>query len=466
MNNNNTSGNNPASPPPPPGESPYTQPPAYGQPDYQAPPVQETPAEEFADKTWDDVRAQSTAEKEAGYAPGEEPAVAYEEHDGPAVINTGTGAEDGLTKCERCGSTEISLNVAKGMLRCHYCRHEWQEASAVETFNLDTPISELDGITIGSGSAAIVPGTDQVISFKCSACGAEVVIDTEHAMQARCHWCRNTLSMNEQMPNGAVPDAVLPFSLPKEEAVRLIGDFVKSRRFFANRKFTEQFNAGNVIGVYLPYLIVDVNAKMFLAGQGEHEVRRYTVGSDNNKRTVYDADVFQVSRQFDLHVDDLTIESSSDKYNIDTGKNTNNIINSIMPFDTKNIVRFDANYLSGFSSQRRDTDVDNVTELVLTQTRDIGRHKMLPTLRHYDRGVRWEQEGFEVVGQRWVSAHLPVWLYSYYETKRSGKRLLHYIAVNGRTGETMGSIPINNRRLLIASAIAQVFGTIAAILLL
>lgn len=91
---------------------------------------------------------------------------------------------------------------------------------------------------------------------------------------------------------------------------------------------------------------------------------------------------------------------------------------------------------------------------------------MLPTLRHYDRGVRWEQEGFEVKGQRWVSAYLPVWLYSYYEEKRNGKKLLHYIAVNGRTGETMGSIPINNRRLLIASAIAQVFGTIAAVLFL
>ena len=44
------------------------------------------------------------------------------------------------------------------------------------------------------------------MTFKCTGCGAEVVIDTNHSTQARCHWCRNKLSMNQQVPNGAVPD--------------------------------------------------------------------------------------------------------------------------------------------------------------------------------------------------------------------------------------------------------------------
>ena len=53
--------------------------------------------------------------------------------------------------------------------------------------------------------------------FKCSSCGAEVVIDTAESTQARCHWCRSFLSVNQQIPNGSVPDAVLPFSVKKEE---------------------------------------------------------------------------------------------------------------------------------------------------------------------------------------------------------------------------------------------------------
>jgi hypothetical protein len=57
-----------------------------------------------------------------------------------------------------------------------------------------------------------------------------------------------------------------------------------------------------------------------------------------------------------------------------------------------------------------------------------------------------------------------VWLYSYYEKKSNGNELLHYIAVNGRTGETMGSIPVNMGRLFAAACVAEVFGIIATIL--
>ncbi|WP_435299970.1 TFIIB-type zinc ribbon-containing protein [Timonella sp. A28] len=382
----------------------------------------------------------------------------------PTVINTGNGGTDGFVKCERCGSTDVGFSVTKALLFCKYCRHEWQSENAVDAYQLNSPISELVGIHIGSGSAALIPGTDQVMTFKCSGCGAEVVIDTQHALQSRCHWCRQTLSVQEQIPNGAVPDAVLPFALPKEAAVQRIKEFVNKRKFFALRKFKAEFNAENVIGVYLPYMIVDINAKMSLGGVGEVKLRSYRVGSGDDARTVYDADVYQISRQFDLHIDDLTVESSFDKGNINNRTNTNNIINAIMPFDTQNIVKFDPNYLAGFSSEKRDTNVEDLSDLAALQASDVGRSLAHHTLQRYDRGVRWEQERFNVVGERWISAYLPVWIYSYYHKKSSGQALLHYIAVNGRTGETMGSVPINTKRLLVASAIAQLIGTIAFVL--
>jgi hypothetical protein len=72
----------------------------------------------------------------------------------------------------------------------------------------------------------------------------------------------------------------------------------------------------------------------------------------------------------------------------------------------------------------------------------------------YDRGVRWEQEGLDVHGTRWVSMYLPVWLYSY----QSGSGgMLHYIAVNGRTGETMGSVPVQHWKLMVAALTVGTF---------
>jgi hypothetical protein len=64
--------------------------------------------------------------------------------------------------------------------------------------------------------------------------------------------------------------------------------------------------------------------------------------------------------------------------------------------------------------------------------------------------VRWEAERLEVRGTRWVSMYLPVWLYSYYH-EENGRGMVHYIAVNGRTGETMGSVPVARGRLLLAA---------------
>ena len=82
------------------------------------------------------------------------------------------------------------------------------------------------------------------------------------------------------------------------------------------------------------------------------------------------------------------------------------------------------------------------------------------TLKFYDRGVRWDQEHLDVVGERWLTAYLPVWLYSYHEKRAGGKEFLHYVAVNARTGETMGSVPLNQPKLLAVSALVEVLGII------
>ncbi|WP_203457381.1 hypothetical protein [Mycolicibacterium sp. CBMA 361] len=219
------------------------------------------------------------------------------------------------------------------------------------------------------------------------------------------------------------------------------------------------------MGVYLPYLIIDFNTSVEFMGVGEHTTRSYSVQIDDDRsETRYDYDSFQVARNFDLYIDDLTIESAADKRDFHTDRNTNNIINSIMPFDTKNAVRYDPNYLSGFTSQRRDLDVSAMIEPARVQAQDIGRYRAAETLDFYDRGVRWDEQNIWVHGERWVSAYLPVWLYSYFERKSSGKELLHYIAVNGRTGETMGSVPINTTRLWVASGVAELCGLAATIM--
>nr|MBP6079550.1 TFIIB-type zinc ribbon-containing protein [Xanthomonadales bacterium] len=190
-----------------------------------------------------------------------------------------------------------------------------------------------------------------------------------------------------------------------------------------------------------------------VAGHGEIKTREYTQGSGDKKVTYYDADVYQVDRHVDFTVDDLTLESSGERGNLDTRTNTNNIINTILPFDTKNAVKWNASYLSGHSTEKRDRDVEQLRPRLEDQLLSIARAQVKASVNRYDRGVRWEQERLDVHGTRWVSMYLPVWLYSYHQPGSNGG-MLHYIAVNGRTGETMGSVPVQQWKLLLAALTA------------
>jgi DNA-directed RNA polymerase subunit RPC12/RpoP len=370
--------------------------------------------------------------------------------------------QDGVNRCPKCGSTDIRPQPGTDMLLCLFCRATWSEARVEERFGLGEGIGELQGVQLATGARDIDPATSGVMTLKCSGCGAEVVVNTATELSARCHWCRHVLTINEQMPNGAVPDAVLPFRLTRDEAVERIRRFAGSRRLFAHTRFKAEFVPENVVGVYLPYMVVDANAAADVAGVGEVETRRYTRGSGNDKKTYYDADVFRVRRHVEFTVDDLTVESSAARADMASQTSTNNIVNSILPFDTKNAVSWNADYLNGYTSERRDVDVDALLPHVQDDLLSIARSQVLPTLERYDRGVRWEQERLDLHGSRWVSMYLPVWLYSYFH-REGGTGVVHYIAVNARTGETMGSVPLAKGKLLLASLLG---GTVVEIIAL
>ena len=381
----------------------------------------------------------------------------------PAAIDTSAKElRDGLNHCPKCGSTEVRQRPGSDRLVCLYCRHEWTATRVEEAFGLGDGIADLQGTQIASGARDIAADAASLRSYKCGGCGAEVVINTETAMTARCHWCRHLLGVNEQIDDGAVPDAVLPFQVKKDDAVARIRQFVNKRRLFALKAFKDEFTPENVVGVYLPYMVVDARGNADAAGFGEIETRRYTRGEGKNKQTYYDADIWRVQRHVDFTVDDLPLESSAERGNLDTRTNTHNVINTILPFDTKNAVKWNASYLIGYTSEKRDRDVQHLMPRLQDQMLSVARAQMQPSVQRYDRSVRWERERIDLKGTRWVSMYLPVWLYAFHQPGPGGG-LRHYIAVNGRTGETMGSVPVQHWKLVL---VALTIGTVVEALVL
>ncbi len=352
-----------------------------------------------------------------------------------------------ILRCPHCGSSDVAFDENTGKLKCSYCRSMLD----LELVNDDEDIAHLKGKIVGKGAEKIIDDK-AMVTIKCTSCGSKITINTDEALSARCPWCRHILSIQDKLPNGAVPDMILPFKVTRNRAFEAMRGYIDRHKMFGKKEFIAQFSKENLMGVFLPYMVVDMNVGAEMSGEGEHLVRRYTVGSGDNKRTYYDADAYHVHRKFDLIVDDLTIEASSDKLNQDVLINSNNIVNSIMPFDTKNAVAWDARLVRGYACEKRDIDTGDVDRRVKLQTEDIMRYQMLDSISFYNRGVRWDKMRLEQKGVKWKTAYMPVWLYNYFDRKSNGQVILHYIAVNGRTGEMLGSTPLdtNKAALLIA----------------
>lgn len=337
-------------------------------------------------------------------------------------------------RCPHCGASDVSTNAKTGQLRCNFCRSEFEANSANTQGTIDT-FENIRGDVVGVGASNIIPGEDIVVTLKCPSCGAEVVVNTANDLSLRCHWCRHILTVSHKIPNGAVPDLVLPFKLSKAKAIEKMKEWLEPYKASLAQDLVASLKLEELSGVYFPYMITDVKAHSSAYGLGEH-----TKSQDESGSVV---EVYSVSRDFDLYVDDLTIEASSRRLHQDVAVNSNNVINAIMPFDTENAVSWNANYLRGFSSERRDTNINDLKELVALQSGDIARMRMKEMNEQYDRGLRWQKENLSVKGVNWKAAYLPVWLYSFRNTKESDARI-YYIAVNARTGETDGVLPIKS----------------------
>ncbi len=234
--------------------------------------------------------------------------------------------------------------------------------------------------------------------------------------------------------------------MTRDEAYRMMKKFLSERKFYAKHGFKKAFKKSELTGVYFPYMVVDVNSHINYKGEGEKSVVRYEKGL-NKATEVFNAKLYSIERDFDLYIDNLILEASKDKLYA-YGTNTNNIINSILPYDISKAVPWDANYINEYSVEKRDATIDDIEPLLVSQVKDITRKEVRETITNYGRGVRWDKDTTTMIGDFWQSAYLPVWLFTYRD-KKGSTETLHYIAINAQTKEIMGSIPLSKYKLKI-----------------
>ena len=129
--------------------------------------------------------------------------------------------------------------------------------------------------------------------------------------------------------------------------------------------------------------------------------------------------MYQVERHVDFTVDDLPLESSRERANLDTSAQHEQHHQHDPAVRHEERGEVERLVPAGCSSEKRDLDVSHMRPRLDDQLLSIARAQVENSVSRYGRGVRWEKEGLDVHGTRWVSMYLPVWLYSYHQPEQA-----------------------------------------------
>ncbi len=364
-----------------------------------------------------------------------------------AVIPLGVVPDATALSCPKCGLTELTKDETTGHYICNTCQYEFKPIDD----KYKNPPQINDNVSVD---------VSNLVTLKCSYCNTEVTLDKRYIGKIKCHWCRCTLNANNVVATTTVPRKLLTFATTRQDAKQEIDKYLKDRKIFALTDFKNRLTEENIMCTYFPYVTVSTSSHAKLSGQGEHTVKKnYDVHAGV---TTYDADDYTVEREYDLYMDGLMIESYLPKKKKEQTDKISYIINNLKPFDIEKSIVYTPNYLGGCTSENRNINYEEIKKIAEIKSKNITKFAANETLEEYDRGVAWTSMNLDINKEDFKIIYLPIWLYGY---KLQDDDTFYYIAVNGRTKKTIGNIPIDTKKLLVISLIAEVIGIILMLLM-
>ena len=338
----------------------------------------------------------------------------------------------GKLECDYCGSkfdvAEIEALYAEKEQKAAEAQkaaEEKQEASCASSPDSGWDTSELQS-DWGSDAAGMK-------SYSCPSCGAELICDETTAATA-CPYCGNPSVVPGQFSGSLKPDYILPFKLSKDDAVKALKAHYKGKPFLP-RTFTQENHVQEIKGVYVPFWMFDGEAE----GSAQYEATRsrcYRSG----EYEVTETDHFDVYREGSIAFSKVPVDASS--------KMPDDYMDSIEPFDYKDLKSFSTAYLPGFLADKYDVSAEESAQRADTRCEGTLVAALADTAEGYDICTPVSQD----IHLRRGKVHyalLPVWLLS---TKWDGKSYL--FAMNGQTGKLVGDLP---------TSAGKFWGTFAAI---
>lgn len=361
----------------------------------------------------------------------------------PSLVSTGGKRQ---FPCAQCGA-KLEFTPGTTSLTCPYCSH-------VNPIQLDAAPEELDYqrqlALLESGSL-----THETMRAKCDGCAAEVDAPPNVTAFA-CPYCGNNIVATAQSHKEIKPNAVLPFKVKQAEARGLFRKWISSRWFAPSELKRRAGIDEGIVGVYLPAWTYDCDTESRYTGaRGDYYYVTETYSAMENGRSVTRTRQVRHTRwsgaagTVENIFDDLLVLASQSL--------PAKLVQSLEPWDLKQVVNYSDEYLSGFRAESYQLD--------LPTGFGVAKTIMDPVIRSTIRSdIGGDEQRIDTMNVRYddiTFKHLllPVWV-SAYRFKNKVYRFL----VNARTGEVQGDRPYSPWK--IAALVIAILLVIAVIALL
>ncbi len=318
-----------------------------------------------------------------------------------------------ICKCPNC-SGALTYDPSIEKMTCPYCGEVFQVADIAAEVQEDAETMTCE-------------------IYGCTSCGAEIMVnDTE--VSTFCAYCGQPTIVFNRVSRERKPDAIIPFKITKDEAISKIREKLEKGKFVP--KEIKNFEEEKIRGIYVPYRAYDIYH------YDKQKLSAYIESAKRKKEFIREAEcnfhgiACDVSAQLN---DEITLR--------------------LEPYDLKELKPFDIGYLSGFYADKYDVEEGKAREVALKRAKDFFDGQITEGIRSDSIKVLESSPKQEIIKSDYVL--LPAWFMIFrYEDEA------YTILVNGQTGETIGAVPVEKKKVWIQFAITAAIAIPICILLI
>lgn len=264
--------------------------------------------------------------------------------------------------------------------------------------------------------------------YTCPNCGAEIITEP-NTSSTFCVYCKSTALLKDKLTGVYAPNKIIPFKNTKEDAILAFKNIGK-KKFLMPKEFSNPKNIQEMTGIYIPFWVYNC------LSEGNIDATATRIHTWMTTDYIYTkTDTYHLKRGGMVEIEGVPQDGSL-RFN-------DAVMQSIEPFDYKDLKEFDVSYLSGFLSEKYDVSSKKAYEIVKNRSEESLYQILEEQIDGYQTHVVTGKD-LKTTLQKEEYILLPVWMLNIKYQEKT-----YTFAMNGQTGKMIGDIPYSKTKAII-----------------